>query len=752
MDINEDKLKHLDSERPIYDERQDQRTFQSRYQSDLIKGIVEIIKNGVDAYINDKGEENCNQEEIKIVLERLNTKNPIIKIINFAEGMNSEEFKKALRIGADTSGNNESVTGAHGYGMKEASWAFKTTRIITVKDKKYSVRLFYWDKKGLPKYAWDIDTNNEALTDIPLDYTINTKTYIQNKGTYFEATVPDNISCPRPDTLMNQLSNNILLRTINQSNKFKITIEYTDTKTEKILKLPIKYDKPDILEIREDRKAVEVGKFSFEYPNYGIVSCRYEIFLATRELSPTGDTREAGLLVCAGPFSVLDCTLFGYGDRISSRFFGKIILSGSIRKIYKKEKIIDDKRESGLLTKTPLYKNLYAQFHKILGSLINKERKRLNKKSSAVSEAILDNKIDLIKEFNKIDIQETEESLDIKGDIKFLPGENGIRFCVPDEYLRLVEKQDKKVHIVIDVTKIPLHKVIKIVPDKAGIDITPHTFEITAEQTDKNNVFKKKINFKSSVIDIFSVSAHIEGMFNKANLNVESVKDARLHIKSALEFVPCEQDIVAGKSKNFSLVMNFGIINKNEKISFKLDDMFIINKQLNIKDCTQIDENYYELIVRIHCSGKPKQKGKLVQAIVGEHSADLKLDIIHSKDRHLKGDFEGIDEDKTEDPDVLGYWDNKIIYVCVNHPILRHYKRSKDGEKSIAYRVLFSDIIIREFCNTLARKKIKTSFYPSAEDWRVRYNEKYEDLFKKHAQRLHKLCINPKYIEMLRVK
>ncbi len=55
MLLEEDKIKELDGERPKYDRRFDRKSFKSTQQVDIIKGIVEIIKNGVDAYINEKG-------------------------------------------------------------------------------------------------------------------------------------------------------------------------------------------------------------------------------------------------------------------------------------------------------------------------------------------------------------------------------------------------------------------------------------------------------------------------------------------------------------------------------------------------------------------------------------------------------------------------------------------------------------------------------------------------------------------------
>ena len=286
MVIEKEKFKDLKVERPKYVERFDQRAFKSKCQSDLIKGIVEIVKNGVDAYINEKGDATCKQEEIKIGLENMNTKNPIVKIVNFAKGMNFIKFETALGVGADTSSDKESVTGAHGYGMKEAALAFKQAKIVTINENKYSTRIFFWDEKDTPKYAWDVEEGKE-VKDIPINEKIRKETGIKAEGTFFEAIVPDDISFPRIENLRTQLTDNVLLRTINQSDKFKISIEYNDTKSGELIFTQIKYASPDPVVLREDRIALEINNFSFEYPKYGIINCNYEIYLANRELHPT---------------------------------------------------------------------------------------------------------------------------------------------------------------------------------------------------------------------------------------------------------------------------------------------------------------------------------------------------------------------------------------------------------------------------------------------------------------------------------
>jgi hypothetical protein len=542
---------------------------------------------------------------------------------------------------------------------------------------------------------------------------------------------------------------------INQSDKFEIILGEKDKKSKKYNFYDINYHPPEILEIRQDRKAIDIGEFSFDYPGYGIINCKYEIFVSKHNLLHTGDSREAGLLICAGSFSVLDCALFEHGGKVAQKFFGNVFLSGPIRSICKNEKILEDKRESGLIKKSPLYDNLYKRFYPILEKLIDSERKRLNKSVREVSKKLLDNKMDLIKEFNKIDRDETEESSELKGSDKFEPGPNAIRFCAPHNFIKLIERQSKSVFLVVDTNTISIGSEIEITSNKEGIDFDPIIFPVTDKETNERDVFKKKITFESNLVDTFLVTASVKNMLNKAELNIEVLSDPRLAIKNPIEFIPHERNIVEKKQSKFALIIDFSKVNTTEKLTFEIDtDIFTISKHIKLlKDSEKIYNEIHELLIPVYCSGRPGQKGSIT-ARIGSDSAKLKLTVIDKKDIHLKGDFKGIKDDEDPDPDELGYYEptDKFIYICRQHPILRHYRSNKAGENSIPYRLLYADVIIREFCKVLTRKNVRTFENVSAEDYRVRFNQEYDKIYKKHATRLHKFCINPKNIEKIQAK
>ncbi|MFH1917730.1 MAG: ATP-binding protein [Nanoarchaeota archaeon] len=181
--ISEEKFKNIKGESPIYDESYGRKQLKATNQIDIIKGIVEIIKNGVDAYIEENEEEleGCNKEKIQIFA---NSIQKTISITNFAKGMSEKDWSQALKIGGDTGSKKESKTSAHGYGMKEASWAFENTIITSINDKNYSSRIFWWNEKGNPKFDWDRDFEGKILKEITITKDIKNKTQINREGTF----------------------------------------------------------------------------------------------------------------------------------------------------------------------------------------------------------------------------------------------------------------------------------------------------------------------------------------------------------------------------------------------------------------------------------------------------------------------------------------------------------------------------------------------------------------------------------------
>lgn len=725
----------LTGESPKYDERYSKKQFKSKSEKDIIKSIVEIVKNGVDAYIEEKGAEKCDSELIDVVINRNDRS---IKVINYAEGMDGKTFEKALHVGSDTGSKKDEKTGAHGYGMKEAAWSFEKSKIITFTNGLFSSRVFYWDEEDLPKYAWERDSNKLELKDRPIKEKTREETGLQKKGTYFEGILPDELKWMTFDSLLKELSWHILLRSINQSKKFNIQL--TDISRGRISR-KIEYLSP--INIESQDKPVREGEFSFKYPTYGKISCKYKLFLSGHELNAIGDSKEAGILICSGQFSVLDCTLFDNNGRIANRIFGEALLEGPLRDISKKERIMDDRRVSGLLKNTPLYEALSKHFNPIIEKLIEEEIKKLQSTTKEIDKGVIDDKEKLLRELNKI--AETEENLDTPGVIRFDPGEKGLRLCVDGNYETLVEKQPKNIYLIADPNKVPANSIITLASDKKGLLINPLSIKFAKRDIDKSGIFKRKITLSSNSIENYILTAKAIKENITDSTNIEVVADPRLNIDSSMQFVPSRQYIAEGSSKKVSLIFDKDKISKGY-LELKGNNIASVQVTPSLKDAKNISNSIYELPVTVKCYGQPGNKA-VIKATVGKNEADLDLEVTTAREKHLHGPFNDIKSDDQKDPAELGYFeeDTKTIKVCINHPMFKYYLNNfgavKDGTNPF-YRVLYAETVVVEALKALTRKKVKIFSNTEAEEYRAKFDEKFNSLYKKCSVTLHKFCIN----------
>jgi hypothetical protein len=551
--------------------------------------------------------------------------------------------------------------------------------------------------------------------------------------------MPEEIKWLTFDALWRELSWHVLLRSINQSSKFYIELADVSSTT---ISRQIMYHPPGILKEGEKSPPLSSGIFSFKYPRYGKITCKYNIYLSNHELNSIGDSKEAGLLICAGPFSVLDCTLFDNGGKIANRFFGEVILDGPLREISKKERILDDRRISGLIKNTPLYLELSNYLNPILRKLIDEEIKKLHGSAKDVDKGTIDNKEKLLRELNKI--AESEETIDEIGLIKFDPGESGIRFCITGNYETLLEKQNKNIYLVADTNKVPLNSEIEIYSDKDALQISPNKFKILKKDVDTRGTFKKKISFYSCNVDSFLVTASIKSLNLQDKMNLEVIEDARLHITSPIEFIPKTQNIVEGTTKKFDLIIDKKRVKLGEIVLEK--DNLIDVSPIDIRKALPLSDDILVLGIPIHCNGKAGQKTKIYLKMDSQ-KAILDLEIISSKEKHLHGPFNDIKSDDQKDPSELGYFEDetKTIKVCINHPIFKYYMKSfRITAENPFYRVLYAETVVVEALKELTRKKVKIFSNTEAEEYRVKFDEKFNLLYKRYSVPLHNFCINHK--------
>jgi hypothetical protein len=182
----------------------------------IVDAVVELVTNSDDSYrrLEQKGE--TVDGSIIINVERYKGgKCNKLEVIDFAEGMDKDNLKEALRFAGEVSGFRlgKSVRGLFGRGLKEAILALGKAEIFTIKDKNLS-RAILWRERNKPMYRPPKDSHvpsEEERQEIGIK---------KGNGTLVRINVTnDKIKCPTLKTLFPQICNHYALRDINKSQK-----------------------------------------------------------------------------------------------------------------------------------------------------------------------------------------------------------------------------------------------------------------------------------------------------------------------------------------------------------------------------------------------------------------------------------------------------------------------------------------------------------------------------------------------------
>src|SRR6185437_11979825 len=103
---------------------------------DLLKGFLELITNSDESYARLEAKDASTNGKIEIEVDRRPRKNQtVIRVIDFAEGMDEEQLEKCVgNYGEDTSG--QMGRGIFGMGLKDTINAFGEGTITSLKDGK----------------------------------------------------------------------------------------------------------------------------------------------------------------------------------------------------------------------------------------------------------------------------------------------------------------------------------------------------------------------------------------------------------------------------------------------------------------------------------------------------------------------------------------------------------------------------------------------------------------------------------------
>lgn len=297
----------------------------------LIDAVVELVTNSDDSY--KRLEQEGKEVEGKIIIQtrRLKySKCEKLEAIDFAEGMDKEQLKKALKFAGEASGfeKGKSVRGFFGRGLKEAILALGKGEIYTIKDDKLS-RAILWKEGNRPKYRPPKESHTpskEEREEVGI---------IEGNGTVVSITVTnEKIKCPDYKTFLPQVINHYALRDINSATNRKVILRFESPE-----KNGLKIEKPISYKMPKRKKILEQ---SIKIPAYGD-DVEIKIYESDEELeSPYNyPFARAGLLIKTSG-AILDNQLFKYEhERAGCFFLGEVMWTNLAERLRREESLID---------------------------------------------------------------------------------------------------------------------------------------------------------------------------------------------------------------------------------------------------------------------------------------------------------------------------------------------------------------------------------------------------------------------------
>jgi len=335
----------------------------------LIDAIVELVTNSDDSY--KRLEQECKEVEGKIIIQtrRLKySKCEKLEAIDFAEGMDKEQLKKALKFAGEASGfeKGKSVRGFFGRGLKEAILALGKGEIYTIKDDKLS-KAILWKEGNRPKYRPPKESHTpskEEREEVGI---------IEGNGTVVSITVTnEKIKCPDYKTFLPQVINHYALRDINSAVNRKVILRFESPE-----KKGLKIEKPILYKMPKGEKILEQ---SIKIPTYGD-NVEIKIYESGEELESPYNCpfARAGLLIKTSG-AILDNQLFKYEhERAGCFFFGEVMWTDLAERLRKGESLLDLNRV-GIEWKHKVCQSLQNEIAKILEPFFEKKKKQIEVK------------------------------------------------------------------------------------------------------------------------------------------------------------------------------------------------------------------------------------------------------------------------------------------------------------------------------------------------------------------------------------
>ena len=417
---------------------------------DLVRALVELITNSDDSYRRIERQGIPVSGRIFIEVQR-RRQGSLVKVTDFAEGMDGETLDRAVGTYADeTSGflSGEPVRGYFGRGVKDAILGLGEGTVTGTVDNQQH-RAWLRIRANEPYY--------DAQTPIDL-----------GDGSHPNSTVVeirvnrDDIRIPQFDNLRTQLLLHFALRDITTDNSRTVILKNLNDRRSR-QEFQLRYQFPQGQPLLSD---------TCQLPNSD-ASCEVDVYRADIPLDTPreqGYTAQAGLLI-KSENTIFDNTLLRFdGDPNAQRLYGTVTCGYLDELLRENEPILLATRD-GLDRSHPFIRSLYDLCEQVLEPLVDREAQRSRQEQSRAQSNELRNKLnDAVSRFNQIARDELADmdNLDTNGPPEIPVPESGFGF-VP-EYTDILMARNRTLH---------LRGLTRLVPEGSAATVTSDNENVT---------------------------------------------------------------------------------------------------------------------------------------------------------------------------------------------------------------------------------------------------------------------------------
>ncbi len=717
------------------DDRHTVRRIKTAMQGNVIRAIVELIKNANDSY--SRLEYETNTSGIIKILYGKKGYNGLFAIHDYAEGMSIEDVKNNFtKYGAATSGmqTGKSVDGYFGQGAKDALVSMVNGKILTFKNNQFvECRLFLEQNK--PWY--------DISDPIPATSKLRTSHKIDKNGTiaYFEA----NRRVPRLDTLQEELTNNYLLRKVMTNAHRKIFL--LDQNSDK--KRRLRYQMPEGKEILTD-------DFTITYGQYDDFPIHVSIWRAENGLTQTGDDRHGGLLIVDDENTVLGISLFKYDNEpLASHFFGEVRI-GRFKELLEKEEPVLKEDRTGLETRHAFCEMLIPEIEKRLEIEVKEERLRKQKENQSKidrkSARRYKNAFNILNEIAEIEAQSV---INLGHNLTDEPKEPPDGFCLYPSSAQITVGKRYVFQLHLDTNIVRHGSIIKVSSSSPKIRVIAPELRISSE--DGVGILRKHITVEGVEPNVEGILRAITGN-NSSQAKISVIPEKELLMDEGMVFQPETLTLRPNKPRKVFLLVYIKIIEGGSTIKISSDnDSIHISKDKIVVNEADAKRHFakYELEVWGEGAGQDA-------VITAEYETYMALLGIHvrskedTKDKSRKGMFNKPEHDPDPNPLQRTSYSTETgkVIIYVNFPSIKHYLGDTcQYMETLPAQVLVADLLAERCFLEIARKKLESPkgpilLSPGAKPERTQ--REAQELSRRFGKKVHEALVDQNLINQAR--